>query len=245
MFRFFSKFSLYLALVLLLSSFYLYADADSVSGYVWSSNIGWIKMSGSNYGVDYNSNTGSLSGYAWSPNIGWIRFDGSNTAKALAGGSPEAGGWDGLIRLNGPNFGIDYVKDTVRGCYLNGWAWGSDVIGWIQFTGNNFTTAVSPCELEPQPGDISCSFSASPRRLIRPRNETTLTWSCQNADACSITGVGRVDPEGGSTVAVADQTTTFTLSCSNDNSSFSSSVEVQVFQPTYCEIIPNGPGCEN
>lgn len=52
-----------------------------LSGYAWSSNIGWISFrndttdpSSIPYGVDYNSSNGFLSGYAWSSNIGWISF---------------------------------------------------------------------------------------------------------------------------------------------------------------------------
>lgn len=59
----------------------------SLSGWIWSSTIGWISMScdnttscaGSPGGIDYGveiTPTGDLAGYAWSSNIGWIRFDG-------------------------------------------------------------------------------------------------------------------------------------------------------------------------
>lgn len=59
----------------------------NVSGYAWSSNIGWIQFKGMTqganpncYGVHFQSQqppalNGSFSGYAWSSNIGWIRFD--------------------------------------------------------------------------------------------------------------------------------------------------------------------------
>src|SRR5271168_1989371 len=67
----------------------VHADTlESVSGYAWSSNIGWISFNGSNYGVNYDPSTGDLSGYAWadphddtdnSDNIGWISFNSSDT----------------------------------------------------------------------------------------------------------------------------------------------------------------------
>ena len=71
-------------------------DAENVSGFAWSSNIGWISFnckdsSGASaldscasgpYGVDIDDTTGYFSGYAWSSNIGWI-----NTSP-----SPEATG---------------------------------------------------------------------------------------------------------------------------------------------------------
>jgi hypothetical protein len=62
---------------------------ENLSGWAWSSNIGWISFNSnndhdsvtpgiqaaaSNYGVTADA-TGKLSGYAWSSNIGWISFN--------------------------------------------------------------------------------------------------------------------------------------------------------------------------
>ena len=56
----------------------------NLSGYAWSENAGWINFScatgdtcvtGVNYGVSIDTNTGVFSGYAWGENIGWIKFD--------------------------------------------------------------------------------------------------------------------------------------------------------------------------
>lgn len=135
---------------------------DNLSGYAWSDTIGWISMnctntftcSTSNYGVTVNG-SGDLSGYAWSDNIGWVSFNASDVtscpsgpctphmdtttgvvtgwAKALAGGGPNAGGWDGFISLSGTaNDGSPYGV-TVNGCSWTGWAWGSTVVGWVNF----------------------------------------------------------------------------------------------------------------
>ena len=233
--------------------FGVYVYADNVGGYAWSETIGWIKMDGSNYGVSYNQSSDSFSGWAWSENIGWIKFDGlqaracsgaANSVSCDGGPNPLAGGWDGRISLRGSNYGVQYIKDKQRGCYLSGYAWGSDVVGWIKFSGNSYTTSIIPCDIEPEPGNITCEFEAVPTRLIRPRNDAVLNWSCQNAGQCSISGVGPVSASGGSADVIVDKTTTFTLSCANSGNTFSSSVEIQVLQPTYCEIIPQGPGCE-
>ncbi len=56
-------------------------SGDSVSGWLWSANTGWISLACNNtascddvsYGIQHDGN-GNLSGYAWSPNIGWISF---------------------------------------------------------------------------------------------------------------------------------------------------------------------------
>lgn len=76
----------FLFLWLLPLSSHAFFDLQSVplGGYAWSSNIGWIAMSGAAHNVTVNTD-GTLSGYAWSSNIGWIRFGGLS-------GFPTGGG---------------------------------------------------------------------------------------------------------------------------------------------------------
>ena len=64
-------------------------SADKISGWAWSSNIGWVSFNCTNnsscgsadYGVDVNALPANknLSGYAWSSNVGWISFEESDT----------------------------------------------------------------------------------------------------------------------------------------------------------------------
>lgn len=103
----------------------------------------------SNYGVNIDS-VGNFSGFAWSENIGWIQFDPagpypaspnysakmdtatgalSGWARALSNGD----GWDGWIKLS--NVSIN----TANGIF-SGFAWGSDVVGWLSFGGPNYDT---------------------------------------------------------------------------------------------------------
>lgn len=58
-----------------------------LSGYAWSSTIGWINFSGSNYGVEIQTD-GTLVGYAWSEHIGWIKF--GNLSSFPSGGGNAA-----------------------------------------------------------------------------------------------------------------------------------------------------------
>ena len=137
------------------------ASNGNVSGWAWSENIGWISFNGSNYGVNIDSGNGKLSGHAWSENIGWISFNESDTgappfddpcadatciAKAIAPGQlgksdvdihgwarvlAYGDGWDGWIRFDHGRTNEVYI-DINKG--LHGWAWGSDVVGWIDFS---------------------------------------------------------------------------------------------------------------
>ena len=145
-------------------AFTAYAASVELSGYAWSSNIGWVSMNCgnnascavSNYKVLTDSVTGDLSGHAWSSNICWVSFNRSQTgnppsADIGAGSGPiarmnpstnqvsgwaralspivagaNAGGWDGWISLSGAGYGV--VLDG-----SDSFAWGSDVVGWVNF----------------------------------------------------------------------------------------------------------------
>lgn len=67
-------------------------SAATLSGWAWSSNVGWLSFNSSNanagtgasYVVSIATTTaqptlGAFSGYAWSPNVGWVSFNSSDT----------------------------------------------------------------------------------------------------------------------------------------------------------------------
>lgn len=110
-----------------------------------------------NYGVNQDVN-GNLVGYAWSSSVGWIRFGGllgfpkqqgsssnndhnalvvsgklSGWAKAIGADLDKSDDWDGWISLSGtsPNYGVT-IQTTGK---FSGYAWGSDVIGAVNFAG--------------------------------------------------------------------------------------------------------------
>ena len=130
------------------SNEFAFADTSGLSGYAWSDNIGWVSLSGSNYGIAIDNN-GKLSGYAWSDNIGWITANESelsgcpqNPCRAKLNGNAfsgwlralsNGGGWDGWISLSGnsPSYGVTQNQSTAA---LAGYAWGSDVVGWLDFS---------------------------------------------------------------------------------------------------------------
>lgn len=115
--------------------------------------------SGGTYGVLRDTaNNGLLAGCAWSDNIGWISFskndltgclpgvcearlgtDGKLTgwARAVAGAG-RIDGWDGWISLNKKttdtyNYGPQISSNPSDKGLLVGWAWGSEVVGWLSF----------------------------------------------------------------------------------------------------------------
>lgn len=146
-----------------------------LTGYAWSSNVGWLSFNCSNdnscavsnYKVTKNNSTGLLSGYVWSPNIGWVSFNQSDLAgcpslpceaklsntnltgwaRALSAVG-RTDGFNGWISLNTKGSAL---QDTVSygptlggNNRLVGYAWGSNVIGWVEFGLNTSGTPGGP-----------------------------------------------------------------------------------------------------
>src|SRR3989344_8699891 len=190
------------------------AASVNVTGYAWSSNIGWIKFDhGKTNPVKYDDSTGKLSGYAWSNNIGWIKFDGLSSypsggtnseatasplsgtgyfkgwARACAGTlsgtcatmEPRMDGWDGWIKFDtGKDNPVTINYSTGD---FHGYAWGSEVVGWISFNCNEGgSTHTSVCKTSSDYKvtigsqttglKVACSASPDPVSLNTP---TTFT----------------------------------------------------------------------
>ncbi len=154
---------------------------QELSGYAWSSNIGWIKFrgldaAGNEYGVSIDA-SGVLSGSAWAGGkdsngamvgIGWLDFDRTKTCDPP---TEEAGGSAGAPRnLNDPSDPgncdgsgpIARLKDGV----IQGWArfrsgenpnltadlW-SGWDGWVKFSGLAASGAPYRVEIDPNYAD--------------------------------------------------------------------------------------------
>jgi len=208
-------------------------EPNSLTGYAWSENIGWIDFSKTlnnpgGVSVDGDNN---LSGYAWSENIGWIKFGGlsgfptgagtysqnaqivSNKligwARACAGSTDgqcgttsRLDGWDGWISLGGTNHDISLIGQT-----FSGFAWGSEVVGWIDFSRVALSSALIP------PPDLSLS-------VIVPE----IKWDSINADTCTLRKAGiEIDINNATSGIIIDYTLetgiTFRLDCTGPGGS--------------------------
>lgn len=180
---------------------YAQGSDSSISGYAWSSNIGWISFSGSGYGLTVSS-TGVITGYGWSSNIGWVSANSSDLSgcpsapctatidssgalqgwlRAISGGSSQSGGWDGFIRLSGSNYGP--VRQS-NGAF-SGYAWGSDVVGWLDFQYATTDFAAEPsADLKVR---IIGQTTWEDSLTIQPTEEIELSWnesSTANTESC-------------------------------------------------------------
>jgi len=92
------------------------------------------------------------------------------------------------------------------------------------------------------PGDpnrVRCTFGADPVLIVQPSTSTVLSWSCQNAESCSISPtVGDADPVSGSATVSPTSTTAYVLFCSNNAGSLSIPAQVQVYSSGRIEILP-------
>lgn len=214
--------------------------SHNVSGFAWSGTIGWISFNCTDtntcgtvdYGVNIDPTTGVFSGFGWFENIGWIAFapvgvtpDGtvnpaklnlttnqvSGWAKAVAGGSPGSGGWDGWIKMSGTAGSGSYAVKR-NGCGLEGYAWGSDVVGWIEFK-PSFGGVILSGSICTGP---TATLTADPS-TINSGDSSTLTWTtANNPDSCAASGAwsGSKSAGGGFEPVSPILDSTYTITCS-------------------------------
>ncbi|OGI95558.1 hypothetical protein A2917_03335 [Candidatus Nomurabacteria bacterium RIFCSPLOWO2_01_FULL_42_17] len=192
-------------------------NADgTLTGYAWSSNIGWIKFGGlsgfpsgaQTYAQNANVSDGELRGWARAcagmddepptpPN--------QTTPNNTCSGDSRTDGWDGWISLAGTGYGV-----TLSGTSFEGYAWGSDVVGWVDFSGVVVGAGTGTCTDSTQNGDET-GIDAGGRcdegtcsDGIQNGNETaedsggrcgagTCTDGSQNGDETDIDTGGRCD----------------------------------------------------
>jgi len=173
------------------------SSATNLSGYAWSENIGWVSFASSTNANNVVSvgTDDYVTGYAWSENIGWVKFGGLSSfpsgggtisdnakisgnnligwARACAGTvngncasmDSRADGWDGWIKLDG------VILDGTQT-----YAWGSDVVGWIDFSQVTLTNSdvcsnipgnqtSLPANTELSAGACTCLTSTPPGQL--------------------------------------------------------------------------------
>ena len=129
------------------------AGETPILGYAWSDTIGWIDLNcantnscgAHNFGLSVAQN-GDISGYAWSEHLGWVSANSSDLSGCPSGAckaklsgnnlqgwmrvlSQDGNGWDGWISLSGSGYG-----PTVSNGNFSGYAWGSDVVGWVDWS---------------------------------------------------------------------------------------------------------------
>ncbi len=203
-----------------------FANPTSLSGWAWSSTVGWLSFSSNNeaapvgeYGVNRDI-YGNLTGYVWASNVGWVKFGDLNTAvmpnstvapgttqtnakvdpvsgrlsgwarvcsgaqtpstcsdtggQTYTASSPDPkGGFTGWISLGGITaagpYGVQITTQTDGSRRYAGYAWGSTVLGWIQFD------IPVPSDPTPQPDIVATCVAPS-----SPMVGAIATWRATN-----------------------------------------------------------------
>lgn len=117
-------------------------DSGNLTGYAWSETVGWIKFGGLS---SFPSGTGTVAqnaSFDGDALVGWARACSGTESGDCASMTDRLDGWDGWIALSGSGYG-----PTLTGGVLDGYAWGSEAIGWIDFSGVGYEvqTAYLPC----------------------------------------------------------------------------------------------------
>lgn len=127
-------------------------NSSPVTGWAWSSNIGWIKFdTGVSQPVIVNTsgnpNIGAFSGYAWSSNVGWISFNSADVANCPSISNPSLNG--SIAPLDGCNPTIYLGPGNPKSGYVTGWARVLSMTasenggGWLHLSGANHLTGTS------------------------------------------------------------------------------------------------------
>ena len=153
------------------------SDSGAFDGWAWSSNIGWIKFAGDGTSAHpnpvVNLNTGDVTG--------WVRACAGTVNKDCTGAS-RTDGWDGWIHLSDPighptrnNNGTQGITFNPTTGVFNGYAWGSDVVGWLTF-GTQIPPHCSPgVDCPPTGGNPITAVCTVPSAVTIPSGQTSTT----------------------------------------------------------------------
>lgn len=166
-----------------------------MTGSAWSENYGWIKFdAGCPAGA--SGVCGAKLDLATNKLMGW--------AKVLSGDDVDDGfdGWISLNSLNDHNFvtGLVQTSPFVYGItfapftgVLSGYAWGSDVTGWIQFTDVNVDIDALGGDLNFVPTvSVLGSITGLPNTITVPGGSVVLNWNSTSGtvyDHCTPTSM--------------------------------------------------------
>lgn len=239
-----------------------------LSGYGWSSNIGWVSFqetsgcpfTNSTYGnvcrpkVVLNSGTPPFSSI-----LGW--------ARVVSAKSMTSGAWDGWVSLScfntdtttcSNNYGVKVPNDgttaLVADGALSGYAWGSTVVGWLDFSSVSVTKGSSELTLTASVNSVnvtSVSKSGDKIRLTWSSPTNTNYTSCTASnDASESTWTGNLAPLPSSSdnppytqfkdnVNVPTNPTTYTISCTTGSKTDTASVKIDINYVWKLEMFSN------
>ena len=192
-----------------------HASTSDLTGWAWSSNIGWISFNSANNGsgggsykvsVDTSTTPAKISGWAWSSNIGWIDFNAADAVVSACGTGPTVNittglvaGWaavysDGsCIELSSsPNHsspnatGNGGVTFVPSTGIFTGYAFEPNYIGWLSFNASTSVSVNCPTCTTGGP-DFTVTGSSITVSTTSPTQTATVTIAKAGSDSTTQT----------------------------------------------------------
>ena len=240
------------------------ATTGTLSGYAWSDAIGWIRFDpdgtaslSPGHGAQVDSWTDSA--VTEKPVTGWARACSVLSTADCSGTAMKSdtlrGGWDGWIKMSGtsPDYGV--TLDTTTNTF-SGFAWGSDVIGWVSFNCANDGScgtsdykvvlgaspplpAVPSVTLTPATQSVASGQSATILWEVKDLSDTTCTATRDGVANAWWNGISPIadDSEAG-TVTIPTVTTAATYALDCNGTAASASVNVNPFISSFTATPP-------
>lgn len=220
------------------------------SGFAWSENIGWLSFNQSDItGICPDDATGAGATVA---RVDWPTGKVSGWARAISGSTTS--GWDGCIKLSkdlldgGPDYGVAIDINTVN---FSGHAWGSDVVGWIDFAptvdGEIIPNSVRiGLPISSDAVTVTATVNGAPSASVVSGGLFTLRMNSANATSCMVVRSSVSDPladdadaSGASGLSVnytgawaGPTTVTWTYTCTGPGGTATDAATLQIGGPT-------------
>lgn len=148
----------------------VYIGSDNtLNGYAWSSNIGWIKFGGLTGQPSSSLNPNSQVKISGQNLSGWIRACAGTVGGTCGTMNARSDGWDGWISLLGYGYSVKYDQPSRK---FSGYSWGGPVIGWLKWDSTS-SSGVRFCSVP----TLAAGITASPSSGTSPLNGVDLTAS--------------------------------------------------------------------
>ena len=219
-------------------------------GYAWSDNIGWISFNPADL-------TGCPSGtcsatIANNKLTGWARalaVSSADDTNCPAKDPDNDGCWDGWISFSGtnPNYGVTIGSASNNKKPFSGYAWGSDVVGWVDMSkvymddnvpkvtidahfykpnsGNNVDPIIGSTLIKPNYSSVAIVWSATGATSCAPNSYQSLTK--KSAPFTKSTATAGTETNGDKGFILPD-TTSFSITCVNSSNNTKATATVVV-----------------
>lgn len=191
-------------------------DDGTLTGYAWSSNVGWIKFGGLS-GFPAGGSTQGNAHVSGASIVGWARAC-SGTVKSTdpylaqldyplhvptqigdcSTMTSRPDGWDGWIELTGTSHVLAYDSATKA---ITGYGWGAMNIGWMTFNLLGTNTTI---------GSASCTLSST---TIKANEAYKLSWNSVGMSYCTGVNFPGAGTSGNYEVRPKEGSTVYSMSC--------------------------------